>query len=186
MVELFLEGERLPKSRKEPEMTETTKTQTATKSYSPCYCGCGFVAGSKSLYKQGHDAKHVSVLLSYVTVGTHTLDEAKAQLPSTALQVKLHNALARRNRKQAKTANKAPKGKQQCDRCGAWVKEGMLVHDDLAEEAICDQCVANAIDPTEVKVGRWWYPIVNQTTAQITYTKRDGSEATTGPNAETR
>ena len=170
-------------------MTKTTKTQTATKSYSPCFCGCGLLAGSKSLYKQGHDAKHVSVLLSYVTVGTHTLDEAKAQLPSTALQVKLHNALARRNRKQAKTANKAPKGKQQCDRCGAWVKEGGLSHDYETEQAICDQCIALwslACNPTEVKVGRWWYPIVSTDADGITYRAKDGNDKVTKATAETR
>lgn len=80
-------------------MAKTTATQT--KSFSPCYCGCGLLASSKSLYKQGHDAKHVSVLLSYIAAGTHTVDEAKSLLPSTALQVKLHNTLARRIAKQA-------------------------------------------------------------------------------------
>ena len=74
-------------------MAKTTATQA--KSFNPCYCGCGLLASSKSLYKQGHDAKHVSVLLSYIAAGTHTVDAARALLPSTALQVKLHNTLAK-------------------------------------------------------------------------------------------
>ena len=140
-------------------MTETQTTKTTTKSYSPCFCGCGFLAGGKSLYKRGHDAKHVSVLLSYIAAGTHTVDEAKAALPSPALRVKLHNALARQARRQEAKANKAPR------------KPRMVEPREMA---------------SEVKVGRWWYPIVDQTAGQITYTKRDGSEATTSPDAETR
>ena len=163
-------------------MTETTKTQT-TKTYSPCYCGCGFLVSSKSLYKQGHDAKHVSVLLSYVVAGTHTVDEAKAQLPSTALQVKLHNALARYTAKaEAKQAKQQAKGAkrtkkfvdpEQCDRCGETVER-----DDLYVVAggpcWCNNCHVNA---KEIKIGRWVYPIVEISGEEITYTKRDGSIA---------
>ena len=165
-------------------MTETTKTQT-TKTYSPCTCGCGFTAGAKSLYKQGHDAKHVSVLLSYVVAGTHTLDEAKKQLPSTALQVKLHNAFVRYAAKQAAKADKAPRTKkfidpEQCDRCGETVER-----DDLYVVAggpcWCDNCHVNA---KEIKIGRWVYPIVEISGEEITYTKRDGSIASsTDPSA---
>lgn len=158
-------------------MTKTTATQT--KSLNACTCGCGFTAGAKSLYKQGHDAKHVSVLLSYVTAGTHTVDEAKAQLPSTALQVKFHNALARytakAEAKQAKGAKRTKKfvDPEQCDRCGETVER-----DDLYVVAggpcWCDNCHVNA---KEIKIGRWVYPIVEISGEEITYTKRDGSIA---------
>ena len=127
-------------------MTKTTTAQTATKSYSPCFCGCGFLAGGESLYKQGHDAKHVSVLLSYVAAGTHTVDEAKAALPSTALQVKLHNALARRAIKAEKAAGRKPR---------------------TAKKA------------SQVKVGRWWYPVVSVAVGTnevyVAYTAKDGT-----------
>ena len=182
-------------------MTETQTTKTTTKSYSPCFCGCGFLAGGKSLYKQGHDAKHVSVLLSYVAAGTHTADEAKSLLPSTALQVKLHNALARRTAKQAaKVAGRQPRtAKNPCVVCGTRPKskdinenpelcsvcfeEAGFENDHMdgnhapgTERAGCSICRAMT---SEVKVGRWWYPVVSVAVGTnevyVAYTAKDGT-----------
>lgn len=195
MVELFLEGERPPKSRKEPEMTKATATQT--KSPNGCTCGCGLPV--KGFYKQGHDAKHVSVLLSYVTAGTHTVDEAKAQLPSTALQVKFHNALARWTAKQTKKADKARTVKTPCVVCGARPKskninenpelcsvcfeEAGIENDHMdgnhapgTERKHCPICRAMT---SEVKIGRWWYPVVSVAVGTnevyVAYTAKDGT-----------
>lgn len=186
-------------------MTKATATQT--KSLNACTCGCGFPV--KGFYKQGHDAKHVSVLLSYVTTGTHTVDEAKAQLPSTALQVKFHNALARWTAKQTKKANKAPRVNQTpcavcgfrprtrntreqnpelCDTC--WYEAG-LENDHQDEnhapgtDRECPMC-REFLQTAEVKVGRWWYPVVSVDADGITYRAKDGSDRMAKSNAETR
>ena len=135
MIELFLEGETLPKSRKEPEMTKATATQT--KSLNACTCGCGFPV--KGFYKQGHDAKHVSTLLRQIVIGQ--LDSAVAYdvLPSEALRTKLRNAITNAAKKEAK-ANKTSK---------------------------------------EVKIGRWWYPVVSVAVGTnevyVAYTAKDGT-----------
>ena len=174
-------------------MTKATATQT--KSLNACYCGCGFAV--KGSYKQGHDAKHVSSLLCQIVIGQLDSAIAYEALPSAALRNKLRNAIDNAAKKEAKAiakreakreakANKAPKGKQQCDRCGAWVKEGMLVHDDLTEEAVCSECVSNAISPTEVKVGRWWYPIVSVEVDGIVYRAKDDSDRMAKVDAQTR
>ena len=116
----------------------STSTKTQTKSFAPCHCGCGLVASSGSLYKPGHDAKHVSVLISYIAAGITTVDQAKAQLPTGALRVKLHNALARKARlAEAKAAKQAAKQAA-----------------NAAAEA-----AAEAETSWEIKVGRWWYPV---------------------------
>ncbi len=71
--------------------TETDPTpEVATPTGGICRCGCGGQTGGT--YRQGHDAKHVSVLVSYVAAQTITYEDAKRELPSGALQVKFHNA----------------------------------------------------------------------------------------------
>lgn len=73
-----------------------------------CLCGCG--AEVKKTYRPGHDAKHVSVLISYYKVKTHDLDELLAMLPSVALRNKLTRAIR-------KLENKPYAGKNRCS-CG--------------------------------------------------------------------
>lgn len=150
-------------------------TKTTIKTYSPCFCGCGSLTGAQSLYKPGHDAKHVSVLLSYIAAGTYTLDEAKQQLPSTPLRVKLHNAFARYT---AKTKTKAPTlgdhtEPAECNQCSRTTDHDSL-HVVVGGLRWCSDCYQG---PREIKIGRWFYPIVKITDKEITYTKRDGSTA---------
>ena len=152
-------------------MTETTKTQT-TKSYSPCYCGCGFLAGGK--YKQGHDAKHVSNLLQGIVEGRLYLAQAQDTLPSWKLQAKLAAAVTRRTG-------------LRCDECGAPAStDRLLFHDEATGLATCDGCQAAQADDTEsateVKIGRWWYQIESAIEdggqARVTYRTRTGETKT--------
>lgn len=39
--------------------------------------------------------------------------------------------------------NKNRIGQQDCDRCGKWVTEGDLFHDEDSGDAICDSCVSS-------------------------------------------
>lgn len=66
-------------------MTATTTTRPTTSH--ACTCGCGLPVSRKALYRPGHDAKHVSL----VVAGELTLDT----LPSKALQIKALAALGR-------------------------------------------------------------------------------------------
>ena len=81
-------------------------TKTQTKSFSPCYCGCGFIASSGSLYKPGHDAKHVSVLLKDALSNQITFDDARSKLTTQAIRLKFElaylRALAKLDAKSAK------------------------------------------------------------------------------------
>jgi hypothetical protein len=64
---------------------------------SPCKCGCGAIV--KGLYKQGHDAKHVSQLVALFVQDPEQdfEDFAAAHLPhSQNLELKLNGALARK------------------------------------------------------------------------------------------
>lgn len=89
-------------------MTKNTKNLTAGVDSNSCYCGCGTPTSSaRSIYRPGHDAKHVSVLLAEIfaqrKVWHDSEDELVAlfiqtasRLPSGALRVKLNNAFAKR------------------------------------------------------------------------------------------
>lgn len=123
-----------------------------------CKCTCGRV--TNSTYAPGHDAKHVSWLLDSVLSGTYDRVAARAELPSVALQIKFDNALvkaidkavARQEREEAKLARKQAKQAKQVD-------EPKL---------------------TEVKIGRWWYPVleamfVGEDQFLVIYTAKDGS-----------
>ena len=87
-------------------MSKNTKVQFDNLDEFACTCGCGIE--TKSTYRPGHDAKHVSILLAGIFArrnewgieGEDLLielaEDARAQLPSTALKVKFNNAFARR------------------------------------------------------------------------------------------
>lgn len=139
-------------------MTETTTLDAGANTANECKCGCGQTA--ENVYRQGHDAKHVSILLSYIAAGDVSREAAMAVLPTTALKVKLNNALARRQRIAAEQAER--KAAREAARAAR--KTGK------AKKAEAEPSY------TEVKVGRWWYPIVEiREDNGILYTARDGS-----------
>lgn len=80
----------------------TAKT-TATETARPCTCGCGLGITTKALYKPGHDAKHVSVLVAELLntiqdggkVTKQTIAAQAKRLPSEALRAKYQRAAAR-------------------------------------------------------------------------------------------
>jgi hypothetical protein len=69
---------------------EDTKSLTVK----TCRCGCGTVVPKRSLYRQGHDAKHVAELAKEVRNGSITMQQAIDDLPSDALAVKLTSAVS--------------------------------------------------------------------------------------------
>lgn len=89
-------------------MTKNTKNPAAGVDSNSCFCGCGTpIASAKAIYRPGHDAKHVSVLLAEIFAQRwawyDSEDELVAlfiqtanRLPSGALRVKLNNAFANR------------------------------------------------------------------------------------------
>lgn len=86
-------------------MTKTNTTTTAPTTAATCLCGCGQEVNS--VYRPGHDAKHVSILLAELYDALRSewaQDEDKFvelymeryRKLSGALAVKFHNALVRR------------------------------------------------------------------------------------------
>lgn len=161
-------------------MNTTTTTQTKTGVF--CKCTCGKV--TDNTYAPGHDAKHVSLMIREVLAGNIDREAARAQLPSMALRVKFDNALdnainkaiARKEREEAKVARLAKRAVKAAERIRKEAKKA-------AKEETPEY--------TEVKVGRWWYPIAHIAKMDglitgFTYIKRDGSEAIAGPNAKVR
>lgn len=61
-----------------------------------CACGCGEPVRSPRLYRQGHDAKHVSNLVNAVFYGRMTYDEASGQTTSAKLRDKFERDFARK------------------------------------------------------------------------------------------
>lgn len=112
-----------------------------------CLCGCGALTNAGSIYKPGHDARHVSKLLKATLAGEVTKVEAHKALPSAPLSYKYDNALANAQEKAA-----APKRTRKDDAGGP---------------------VVEATDP--VKIGRWEYPGRKVDGKLERNTKRDGS-----------
>ena len=156
-------------SKNPPEAAAAALGTLAT-SGNECKCGCGQTA--ESVYRQGHDAKHVSILLSYLDAGLIEREDAMAALPTTALKVKLNNALARRARLARQRAERAHL-RDVAKREREAIKAAKKRTSASAEEA--------GINPAgyQVKVGRWWYPVVelgrDGDRFFVAYTAKDGS-----------
>jgi len=176
--------------------TDNNTTSTPAQSVA-CNCGCGEVV--KNAYRPGHDARHVSILVSNwirayeVSEGaaTHEVDDAMRRLPSAALKAKYLNAQqkaeakveAKRNREQRRAEAKAAKlaatkGAGSEDRARD-EHEASLSAKVAQEEAEYQAQVAPVIeaDGGEIKVGRWTYPTGSKRGDDTQYrnTKRDGS-----------
>lgn len=148
---------------------------TNTAKFTNCLCGCGQPV--KSSYKQGHDAKHVSLLVQAVHLGKMDATSARGTLGSLALQAKFDRAMltiqAKANRAARTLATKAAKNNinSTCDCCD---KDGAeLTHDETFDQMVCPACS----NLREIKIGRWWYPVRTISSGVATYAKRDGSEA---------
>lgn len=137
--------------------TSDVEVAKAIKAHNLNRCECGCGAFVKGSYKQGHDARHVSKLVQLVVVdGAVTPDEAVDSLGSVALRAKLAKALNRAQAAFDKEAAKTAKTAQ------------------LQPE------------PAEIKVGRWWYPIVGVANNGVQYQTRDGSIKIASVDAQVR
>lgn len=88
----------------------TTQTATTEINAKTCNCGCKAPVGKKSIYRPGHDAKHVSIIIDSLwnnvewTEGTTGESDSAVSMtvaaygvfPTTALQTKFINALSRK------------------------------------------------------------------------------------------
>ena len=130
----------------------STSTTTTAAGSVLCKCGCGLT--TSNVYRPGHDAKHVSILLEAVLSGATTREEARKELPSAALQIKLDsavaNAIARHEERVAKAALRAARQAE---------TEARRAEQKAAKKAAKEAAKAEKV-LTEVKIGRWWYPIV--------------------------
>ncbi len=76
---------------------------TAASTAHACTCGCGLPITTKALYKPGHDARHVSVLVAELfntiqdggKVTKQMIATSAKALPSAPLQAKFHRAAER-------------------------------------------------------------------------------------------
>lgn len=133
-----------------------------------CRCGCG--AQIKGDYKQGHDAKHVSILVARALAGgSDTYSECLGELAGfPRLQAKLDRAYGNAMAKaEAKAARQAALQAKSAERELA-----------KAEKAAKAEAKKRVLSFTEVKVGRWSYP-VERVTIQgdqflVEYTAKDG------------
>ena len=144
-----------------------------------CKCGCGQpLANTASTYRPGHDAKHVSVLISYLFTNKDALSSGedffaqsflhhRKQLPSIALQNKFTRVVFNRLEKDAKL--KTPK-------INLDVQE---VNDALYAKTTAYRLVGREIeqDGGRHKIGRWDYPTGSIPGDDKIYynKKRDGS-----------
>lgn len=134
-------------------MTKTSETTN-------CRCGCG--APIKGTYKQGHDARHVSNLVSMTTQGLASVAGAMEELAgSPRLQVKFERAY---NNAQAKARAKAARAQATAER--------------KADQAARAQARSKKRVFSEVKIGRWSYPVEDVVSHgdqfQVSYTAKSG------------
>ncbi len=162
-------------------MAQNTETRN-------CKCGsCGQQVTGKAIYRPGHDAKHVSFLLTLVwespefrngstgdVEGPVKMTKAAiGHLPTPALQTKFTNALSRKidkewDRYSAKVNTNADAG------CHFGWHPDEFWH---AMETPTAQARPIQADGGEIKVGRWTYPTGSRPGQDTIYrnTKRDGS-----------
>lgn len=87
------------------------KATTANTAHA-CTCGCGLPITTKALYKPGHDARHVSVLVAELfntiqdggNVTKQMIASSAKALPSAPLQAKFFRAADRLVAKQTEAA----------------------------------------------------------------------------------
>lgn len=116
-----------------------------------CVCGCGLHTSGTN-YRPGHDAKHVSVLISYYKAKTHNLDDLQVMLPSIALRNKLVRAIRRLEDlpyagKNRCGCGRAPKGSENPEICEiCWDEAGWENyhydghHEPGSEKEHCPMC----------------------------------------------
>lgn len=125
--------------------------------YALCACACGDRTNSpKSIYRPGHDAKHVTKLVWLVVAGTMTRGAAISYLPSNALIVKFENALSR-----------------------VLIKEDKTKRANAFKAKINDVATTNFEEISQsrtLKIGRWTYPAKVYSSGSVFYnSKRDGT-----------
>lgn len=174
-------------------MTQTTSPQSLqdpNASTTECYCGCGLPSG-KGIYRQGHDAKHVSRLAALVLEandeGTHLgydqdlYDEARKVLARSSANLvakfeavvvrRVDKAEAKQNRAAKRANNSRSLSPKEADRKAAKALEVQpepMWNDDFHGPTKWNH--------GEVKVGRWTYPSRQYEDGLIVRnTKRDGS-----------
>jgi len=137
-----------------------------------CRCGCQQSVGPKSTYRQGHDARHASAVVRKVAEADPGQPEAAAQLAalldtlgSDALRAKAGRMLDNRYAEALNGFGDA----------GVYVP--WTSNPALAQVA------------QEVRVGRWWHPIVSgasYTKGRIIYRTKTGETKTAPANSEVR
>lgn len=148
-----------------------------------CRCGCG--AQVKGDYAQGHDAKHVSILVGLAANGLSTVADAVAQLAgSPRLQAKFDRAYTNaQDRIKAKAARADSLAAKKAEREAAQVAKKAakpVTKKDAKKDA------KPVLSFSQVKVGRWSYPVedvkVDGDQFLVSYTAKDGftKEATVG------
>lgn len=132
-----------------------TQTPAVESGSGVCLCGCGDIVGKtgKSLYKPGHDARHVGNIAREVA---ESGDDARiGTLPTPALRNKAENMVLRLR----------AKVQAQADRDAA----------KLAKRLNSGKGGQQAEDIEPVKVGRWEYPARKVGEQVFRNAKRDGS-----------
>lgn len=129
-----------------------------------CLCGCGKPVTSKVNYRPGHDARHVSALVN--KAAQHSFADSIVTplvtlLPTESLKVKFIAAVDRAAAKDSKRQNR---------------QIGRVTNAQRKVEKLLEntQPLPLSTNATEVKVGRWSYP-VNPNDPTFRNTKRDGS-----------
>jgi hypothetical protein len=117
------ENEVAAKPAKTPKPAKAEKTAKPALEPVSCKCGCGEVTGKGSLFRQGHDARMVSNLVTLVTKGETSRDEAikAAAKISEPLKAKTVRALDNAAAKVARAAV-AQEAKAAADRAKAEAK----------------------------------------------------------------
>lgn len=149
-------------------MTKNSTQTAASSDFRYCQCSCALMVSGKTIYKPGHDARHVSQICSeahnllqggqITTLGqwNKQVDLYLESLPSVALRTKAHAALVRvREKFMGKTAKPAA------------IK--------ASAASALDPAGADWIDGEPIKVGRWTYPTRTDGNVVLRNTQRDGS-----------
>ncbi|QXJ40735.1 hypothetical protein [Curtobacterium phage Parvaparticeps] len=119
-----------------------------------CKCGCRENVAGKSVYRPGHDARHVSRLLATAdevfnrtNALTELVQRAKSELPSTALYAKFIRALDKKNPSESGYAE------NEAEQIEA-TEYGQRLEDNYGNVATVNRVTGIP----DIKVGRWFYP----------------------------
>lgn len=163
-------------------MDASQNTQTTAGN---CRCGCEQPVSSRSLYRQGHDAKHVSNLLAATKEVAHTEHDisgfeefvrtATAKLPTDRLQAKYTSAVTRWLYSQFdRDANQDRRSDGHHAYWFSFHPDDVLQHMGWEAPAGCD--TDPSVTPADdIKVGRWTYPARRFDGVLQRNTRRDGS-----------